>query len=220
MIINTITYANIRFDIMAQGIYNKSMRKICIIEGCDRYVHGHGLCSKHWERMYTRGTVEDRKLVSVSLRPISDNINFIKNYLLAHVNIDMHSGCWIWKTQSYKYPNVKTSDGYINANRLAMYVWKKENPYSEDWVCHSCDNKKCINPDHLFWGTAKINTHDSILKNRRFTKLTTHDVIEIRQLLQQGIKGIELAQRFGVLPNQISRIKNNHIWKEVIMEAS
>ncbi len=35
------------------------------------------------------------------------------------------------------------------------------------YVCHSCDNNKCINPEHLFLGTAKDNQQDALSKGKR-----------------------------------------------------
>lgn len=33
-------------------------------------------------------------------------------------------------------------------------------------VCHACHNSKCSNPNHLYWGTAKENTHDAMMNGR------------------------------------------------------
>lgn len=46
--------------------------------------------------------------------------------------------------------------------------------YSGCYVCHSCDNKRCVRPDHLFIGSAKINTQDMISKNRGNNQRKTH----------------------------------------------
>ena len=83
-------------------------------------------------------------------------------------------------------------------------------------VCHTCDNPKCVNPKHLFLGTAKDNMADCKRKGRKkppplFTseshpmaKLTDMEILEI--LKTTGVSQRKMAVRFNVSQPQISRI--------------
>ncbi len=77
------------------------------------------------------------------------------------------SSCWLWT--AYKLPG-----GYGMASHNRQHILAHRVSYELThgiipdrlWVLHRCDNPSCVNPDHLFLGTAKDNTHDAIRKGR------------------------------------------------------
>jgi hypothetical protein len=86
-------------------------------------------------------------------------------------------------------------------------------------VCHHCDNKICVNPNHLFIGTQRENIQDCARKNRiRFgernntTKLTYDQVLEIKKRRRRGEKMRCLAEEFGLCESTVYRIMSGTIW--------
>jgi HNH endonuclease len=80
-------------------------------------------------------------------------------------------------------------------------------------VLHKCDNRKCINPNHLFLGTKRDNTQDMIAKGRRTaTKLTKREVWHMRRLKYSGMKYERLASLFGVSVSLVQKIKRRLLW--------
>jgi hypothetical protein len=80
-------------------------------------------------------------------------------------------GCWNWQRQLTKggYGQIYFNGKNYRAHRLAYIAFN--GPFDEElFVCHKCDNTKCVNPNHLFLGTCKDNTHDSINKGRFYQK--------------------------------------------------
>jgi hypothetical protein len=95
----------------------------------------------------------------------------------------------------------------------------------EQHVCHKCDNRKCVNPEHLFVGSQKDNMQDCLRKGRHASmtkpncyargsrcgrsKLTDEQVSEIRKMLESGKTCSHIAQFFPITRSGISKIKNN-----------
>jgi hypothetical protein len=86
-------------------------------------------------------------------------------------------------------------------------------------VLHRCDNRRCVNVEHLYLGTCDDNAADmtngsrqSRGSHRHSAKLTENDVLEIRA---SNEKQKVLAERYGVTQPIISEIKANKIWRHV-----
>lgn len=139
------------------------------------------------------------------------------------VRVNKTEGCWEWTRG--------TSDGYgkfilngksVSAHRLS-YVW--HHPLTIDlWehreicVCHTCDNRKCVNPAHLFIGTNADNTKDMMMKGRRVgnVKLTEAQVREIREKYANCyISYQQLALEYGVNYHNIYFIITRRLWKHI-----
>lgn len=95
----------------------------------------------------------------------------------------------------------KTDHAYRHVYRLANGV---EIPSGID-VCHSCDNRRCINPEHLFLGTRKDNMQDAVKKSRVASgmslpqsKLSNSDKLRIKELAREGISYADIADQFNI----------------------
>ena len=129
---------------------------------------------------------------------IKDNIKITEN------------GCWEWQKAINRsgYGIVKFKGSGFGVHRVSFGVFKHAIPEGLN-VCHSCDNRKCCNPDHLFLGTQLENIRDKIDKGRQYTKLSLDEVLSIRHDTRtQKV----IAKEYGVSQMTISRIKHDKSW--------
>ena len=133
------------------------------------------------------------------------------------------SECIIWTgATSGRYGSLTVEKKRWYAHRFAYYKAFGNIPEGMD-VCHRCDNPLCVNPDHLFIGTAKDNMQDCSKKGRLNhdgehngnRKLTVEGVCRIRDLHRiSGMSSRKIAAVVGVHHTTVNDVVNGTSWKQ------
>lgn len=118
-------------------------------------------------------------------------------------------GCWEWKDCAT--PNgygqfFPTSGQRRYAHRVAWEMANGPIPL-KNFVCHSCDNRLCVRPSHLFLGTCRDNLHDASKKGRLNKKLSGDERRLGVRLLKAGESLACVAHVLGVAPSYASWLK-------------
>ena len=129
--------------------------------------------------------------------------------------------CISHKPNGLGYPLARRNNKH---QRIANYVYEQIYGKIQDnlCVCHKCDNRLCINPEHLFLGTHRDNMQDKVNKGRQTkgeavntAKLTENDVLTI---FHSKEKNVALTKRYGVHRHTIYKIKKGITWKSLITQ--
>lgn len=130
--------------------------------------------------------------------------------------------CWEWtgSVLAHGYGQIGLGSSNVGTHRVAFFL--AHGRWPQNHCCHRCDNRRCVNPEHLFEGTALDNMRDKVAKGRAsrgskhgLSKLTEDDVPRIRALAAERVSVSEIARRFGVGRNPIRRIIAGTGWRHV-----
>ena len=133
-------------------------------------------------------------------------------------------GCWYWIGGTF--PNSEYGRIWMNgkSRRAHCVSWELHNGSipAGALICHTCDNPRCVRPDHLYAGTNVTNMADMVNRGRSLigtrnprARLTEADVIAIRSAHKNGAAIKALAREYNVDPPLIRYIVRRDIWKHV-----
>ena len=131
--------------------------------------------------------------------------------------------CWLWtgniNIRGYGVFWFRGKKSNL-AHRASYIIHKGEIPDGL-CVCHTCDIRHCVNPDHLWLGTRKDNNQDCVrkgrLNSREGTKNPRSKLTEsqVKEILTSDLSLKELAENFNVTDKHIGNIKARRCWKHL-----
>jgi len=131
------------------------------------------------------------------------------------------NGClkWIGSINSRGYGNIRYKGKTFQVHRIVYKIYKGRFP-EHLYIGHRCNNKSCVNPDHLYPCTHKQNILDAIrdglmdhagIKNGRAV-LSEKQVIYARSKESRHVSSCALARKFKVGHTAISDIRLGKTW--------
>jgi hypothetical protein len=179
-------------------------RTECKVEGCEKKTFAKGWCSAHYTRWYKYGDpliLKQKQLHGLSL--IERWSAYVKKT----------DGCWEWTGACAPngYGQLRIGEITRYAHRLAWEFFRGSIP-KDECILHHCDNRKCVNPDHLFLGDRVINSADKMSKNRHSSKLSVEQTVQVRD----SSDPISLiASKYGITRSQVWRIRTRRSWRHL-----
>ena len=135
--------------------------------------------------------------------------------------------CWEWTAAKNEkgYGLIRIEGKNIKAHRVSLQI-KINREIGEGLVTkHSCDNRGCVNPQHLTEGTQSENIKEAYERGRISvrkgseignSKLTETEILEIREICKEGLlTQKEIAELYGICSRNVSHIVNRQTWLHI-----
>jgi hypothetical protein len=187
---------------------------ICEIQQCNVEVFKRSLCRPHYRKAIKYGD---------PLHVTSQSRTLRERFLSKIEKQTDGKGCWLWTgaTGSGGYGKLKVGGQrgkMILAHRLSYFF--THGSWPAEHCLHSCDVRRCVNPDHLRDGSNAENIQDRMERNAESmrggrngrSKLTVEQVRKIKSLLATGETHRAIAPRFGVSSTVVQSIGVGRTW--------
>lgn len=188
-------------------------------------------CPKSTRQMCRWGGIHPPAELVEAMKPIGPFITDVelpptKGRISTRATLDLlmaveTDGCVLWPHSVNRggYGQVNYHGKNDRAHKVACELAHGPRPSPDMEVCHSCDNRRCVNPRHLRWGTRVENMQERDQRGRTLkgtdqwqAKLTPGNVREIRRLLKTGSSQQVIADQFNVGRGAVQDIHKGKNW--------
>ncbi|MCE9565800.1 MAG: HNH endonuclease [Planctomycetes bacterium] len=198
------------FSLTAQAQRKRVRRptRRCEYPDCGEWAWARGFCGSHYQKMKREGNLPTVRIVGDLYA------RFDASYTVSSEN-----GCWEWTgwihPKGYGILPVGEKAKKLRAHRISYERFIGPIPEGQ-MALHRCDNRKCVNPEHVFLGDNGANIRDCVEKRRHgaqtgtsYLKITRPMAATIRVLFARGQHSmVALALIYGVDHRTISNILN------------
>jgi len=143
-------------------------------------------------------------------------VNFrFDDYITQFVgNVDASGDCWLWTggIAGNGYGYICIDGKMVSAHRFSWLLHNGDIPDGMQ-ICHKCDVRKCVNPDHMFLGSAADNAQDKVQKGRQARginagvgRYTTEQVLAVVDRRRKGFTLEVIAAETGMSLTHVSDI--------------
>lgn len=136
------------------------------------------------------------------------------------------------KNQCWPFTGLKNRKGYgqfgigqdmVIATHVSLALSGEKRPTKKHQACHRCDNPECVNPTHLYWGTAWENSRDMwernppsrLARNGQENPASKLDDNKVREIRSSPLGPVALGRKFGVSTATIIKVIRRSTWKHV-----
>lgn len=185
--------------------------RLCSIPDCGKPAKTKSLCSIHYRRSWRYGDP------LAGRTPNGEPLAFLEEVLTRPAT----SSCieWPYSRDRRGYGHLRLNGRLTRATRIICDRVFGNPPHPTCHAAHLCGRSTCVNPQHLQWATSKENNahkiiHGTIARGERhgLSKLTSLDVLEIRESLSRGANPNDICLRFGIGRSQVLRIQKRESW--------
>jgi hypothetical protein len=187
---------------MPKGVYERKKVRKCktypVSDWLELYKSGLSIYEIGRKYGSSQDTVsrEIKKVTGI----ITHRVNNDEGSFTNSIAINSETGCWEWVGS---VNNKGYGQFFFNGKKWFAHRYSYKyfvGDIGDLHVCHSCDNPKCVNPDHLFLGTRFDNMRDKVLKGRSNMpiKLSKEDVWNIKKLKADNKGNTEIARIYKI----------------------
>jgi len=187
--------------------------------------------------MYRDGDKKNVTASNIDVPTLENKDEKIRQLIMDNSVPEPNSGCWLWtgtlsggdELRGYGvFDFMKKS---YKAHRASYEVFNGTIPEGL-LIRHDCDQRTCVNPQHLSVGTKKDNADDMVRRGRWMgvrkdfnnvsgensynAKFNESQVREIRSLRDSGMKGVDVAKMFNTTPVQVCKLYKRTRWKHLV----